>query len=464
MSLQACPQYAYTGFPLLPPSTINTLLDGTTLPDTAIVPQDISIAFASYTGALYATVVLVNNTLQINLVNNEYTTLTYGPATYTLDQSISIVKNQHARLTGTKLAEYEMILTFYIRNKSAFLSSPDIILLCRPLFVTADVPLIVWTQLLNAASKPAASTTGQPTSADLNISSFYSFDGTTTLMPAVAYSTCIPVKLSSGDILRTSVTGSISTRVYVINQPININDTNGLLASSNLGTYSLPGDIPNLLFPQHTTLQCKDYIGPEGFPSDTNKNLVLKPASPSPITTSDATTLLGAYEYVVSDDLLGMSIRDIAALTTDTPGTDATTVSDPTANTKFKCYKINPTKDIKKTESGSSTIIIDPKTGLPLDKMMAQRSYNENEWDPSLSINAEGSSGLMPGDWQHILFIVFTVCISISLLAYIFYIIHTFVYRRDTVTNSFVFSNVAVVIVLLAGLIGLGVAFGEKKI
>ena len=66
------------------------------------------------------------------------TTLSYGNAGYTCSRVLSIVQNQHKTLNQGGDALYELVLAFQIANKSDNPTSPDVILLTRPIVFSSN--------------------------------------------------------------------------------------------------------------------------------------------------------------------------------------------------------------------------------------------------------------------------------------------------------------------------------------
>ena len=466
MSLQSCQPTAYSGFPVLPPSTappITSIL--TTDYTNSIVPIDITASWQPTMSSVDVSIYASKNS-STNLINpfvftlpesTSTTSIQYGPATYDLYPSIAIVQNQHARLTGSQSSKYEMIITFCKRDTSnLYSSSPNILLLCRPLTVSSTKTTdLIWSPIANALASPTrAATIG------FNIQSIYTFPTTKSFMPMVAYSTCLPVKVLNSSILNpqtTAKSGSISMRVYVVNQPLVINTTPEMEAlippsyslSVPISKLFLQNDVPS----GYNTLQFKDGLGTGGFPSNTAANLLPLPYTVSIVGTASSAIRI-AYEYVVADELLGMSITDIARMTDNTKSS-AGGKSVSGGNTQFKCYQIDPSKDIS-----NGTITIDPKTGLPLKDLIAESSSNDNGGYSSPTLDMDASSGLMPGDWQQIGVVALIVVLTIFLLVYIIFILDHIIEHKNIEDILIHFVVIAIVFGLL---IGVGVMYGKQQ-
>lgn len=485
MSLQSCQPTAYSGFPVLPPLTaagsapINSILTNDYSINTkgeafcSIVPIDITASWqptmpsvdVSIYASKHSSTNLINPFVFTLPESTSLTSIQYGTATYDLYPSIAIVQNQHARLTGSQSSKYEMIITFYKKdNSNLYSSSPNILLLCRPLTVSSEKTTdLIWTPIANAlarATRTARRGEGVAATIGFNIESIYTFPTTKSFMPMVAYSTCLPVKVLNSSILNpetTAKSGSISMRVYVVNQPLVINTTTEMEAlippsyslSVPISRLFLQNDVPS----GYDRLQFKNGLGTGGFPSDTAANLLPLPYTVS-VSGTISNTIRIAYEYVVPDELLGMSITTIAALTDNTKSSASGKSVSP-RNTQFKCYQIDPSKDIS-----NGTITIDPKTGLPLNDLMAQRSYNDNGGDPSLTLDMNASSGLMPGDWQQIGVIALIVVVTIFLLVYLLFILDHIIEHRS-IQNVLI--HCALMALIFGLLIGIGVMYGKEK-
>ena len=410
MPLQTCYAGANQGFPVLPPAPITNVLGSAD--QSIIVPQDIlNVAFASNPPSFTVDKTNTLGILSLTSGSGTSSTITYGTTIYNLLEKVQIVKNQHTKLTGTITSEYEMILTFYNSTPSSYSTSPNIILLCRPIYIDpAEIPspaptLSYAAKLWNYINNSTGSKINK-----LDIKKIYTFPTGNSLMPMVAYSACLPVQLySSSTITAPLITGSISMRVYVVNQPLVIQFSTPLAPINNAMKYTLPVPI-GTLFPTSDVSSSYNILQFVPYPSSTT--VENRTPQLTTVSGSDKASLAAVYEYVVPDDLLGMSVADIAGLTDNTPGPQGSVVHP--RNTQFKCYQIDPTKDIK-----NNTIMVDPQTGLPLADMMTQKKMYENGGNPSLSLDA--NTGLMPGDWQKIMMLMATVIITLGLVGHFGY-------------------------------------------
>jgi hypothetical protein len=266
----------------------------------------------------------------------------------------------------------------------------------------------------------------------------------------VTYQTCLPVKLLNYN-GNPHIYGSLSVRVHVVPQPIYmIGEDRGIGKCSNVRNYTLittpkrPADI----FGQasaNTVVQFRDGLGDDLFPSGVSENMV--PMS-SPDVVSQFADVLHLIEFLVPEAFIGKTVNEIASA-----AAAAAVVKKKKA---YKCYVIDPKRDIVNDQ-----ILVDPTTGQSLSDTMKQEAFEEAGGDPALlGLEAGGSSGLMPGDIQEIIFIVVTTICTLVLLAYLGYITKLFITDKNfngAMTNLLIFG------VLLIALIVFGVMFGDDK-
>jgi len=371
------------------------------------------------------------------------TTLTYGRAMYRCSSVLSIVQNQHTNLYNlgnNPGATYEIILAFQINNKSENPSSPDIILMCRPLLFSS------WNSVPFLSSVNEAVLRGNTQTTTLDISSLYGYNSSI-LLPMVTYQTCISTKL-----LNPSKTGSIKVRVHLATQPLYVvADANGLGKCSIVSRYLLvtePKRVADLFLNMgvngNTKVQFKDGLGTDGFPNGigiANDNLKPLPAA-SAIT--DFTTAMNKLSILVPEAFLGKSLGELSDINQPKPV--------PPKRKAMKCYRIDPEKDVVNDQ-----ILVDPQTGQSLADTMRQEAFDSAGGDLSL-MNADGinNPGLMPGDIQHILFIIITVIATIFLVLDLGYIAQLFFVRKDFHNGL---TQLAMFVVMLVSLILLGVMF-----
>lgn len=308
----------------------------------------------------------------------ENTTLTYGNASYICSNVLSIVQNQHKNLNQNSEALYEIILAFQIANKSENPSSPDIILITRPIVFSQTYNS---SQFLSAVDTAAAAQSGSTTT-PVNMSTIFGYN-TSTLMPMVSYQTCLPVKLTNTNVSPyTTMIGSIRMRVNVVIQPLYVVPSdNGLGLCSSINKYTLvtePKKLVDIFLYNYKNpvfggvnanvfIQFKDGLGSDGFPAalqQSNKsNYLVLIGQPSRI--SVLTELLNKIEVLIPETFLGKSLAEIANSTTPPPVVPK--------NKRFKCYTIDPNKDIV-----GDQIMVDPTTGQSLLDTMNKNLTDAN--------------------------------------------------------------------------------------
>jgi len=436
MSLQECQPGSTTGFPITLSQSLYKDWPATTGAQAQlqklIVATDFTVQWGPPTEGAQISVTRSPSIFQIRGFNtvSDNTTLTYGSATYTCSEVLSIVQNQHKNLCYDSNALYEVILAFQINNKSLNPSSPDIILLSRPIVFTTYSTTPFWA----AVNKAAKTGSSQKTAFDM--SQLYGFTNKV-LMPMISYQTCLPVKIRNYKNAKDQL-GSLSVRVHVINQAIYVMaDDSGTGLCSSVSKYTLitSPKRPLDIFEDArygATLQFQDGLGSDKFPSGVNENLVPLAAN-SQITAFQKVTQL--LQILVPDHFLGKSLAEIAETKTDVPK--------PKKKNAFKCYKINPDTDIKDNQ-----ILIDPTTGQPLADTMKQKMYDDSGGDPALldgDINLDGTPknpGIMPGDIQIMLTNLFIFVGTVVIMAYLAFIMHTLFYRKQFTTalyHTFIF-------------------------
>ena len=470
MALQACQTGTTTGFPIV--LSQNLYKDWPATKDSQgqlksiVAPTDFTIQWGPPAAVANISVLQNTDVFQISGFNtiSDATTLTYGLARYKCSEILSVVQNQHTSLIPlTDTVQYEAILAFYIENKSTNPSSPDVILMCRPLVFGNTQTTPFWAAV-NSAVKAGKS---QPL-ANFDMSTLYGYNKDV-LIPMITYQTCLPIKLinyvTSGSQtghrtrVNQNVTGNINVRVHVSTQPIFIiADPGGTQLCSTVSKYKLalqparPANLFNTLGTSSasTVFQFKDGLGNGGFPSGTLENLVpLKSNSAISSFNQGNNSVLNTFVYLVPKEFLGKSLAEIAEANSHTPK--------PNKKKSFKCYKLDPETDIK-----GDQILIDPTTGQSPNDTMKQKAYDDSGGSPAdfnLALSGPDTSGVMPGDVQHIVFIVLTAFGTIFLLAYLIYIVHTLVYRKNGFHESIY--HIVIFVALLIGLVLFGVYFGE---
>ena len=354
---------------------------------------------------------------QVSGFNPDGYTIAYGPAIYQCSGVISIVQNQHPNFVQGGNAQYEMILAFQIRNKNINPSSPDIILLCRPLsFQTSGQNTAFW----NAVN--SATTYGAPqNNIDVDMSSFFGYNSTLP-MPMITYQTCIPTKLFNNGQYSY---GSLKIRVNVVPQPLYVVATEtGLGKCSLINKYTLitNNNGPIDIFGRGNILQFRDGYGTDLYPSDITKMNLVPNAPPNAI--SAFADVLQKFQILVPEAFLGRSLSDIANAQTAPPVKPR--------KKAFKCYTIDPTRDIVDDQ-----IMVDPTTGQSLQDTQKQGALDAAGGDTLLIEGGSGgSSGILPGDIEHVLTAIAVAIGTITLLAYLGFIVHMILYRNNGFHDS----------------------------
>ena len=442
MSLQTCQTGATTGFPIILsqnlykdwPATANSQAQIQKL----VVPTDFTIQWGPPAEGAQISVRQGKGVFQITGFNtiSDNTTLTYGSATYVCSEVLSLVQNQHKTLCYDSNANYEIILAFQINNKSLNPSSPDVILISRPIvFSTKPQGAVSFWAAVNGSAK-----SGKPQSTAVDLSQIYGYSQKV-LLPMISYQSCLPVKLLNyrG---ASSQLGSITVRTHVIPQAMQIlADDSGIGQCSSVSKYTLitsPRRLIDLFQGSaDTVLQFQDGLGPGKFPSGANENLVPLAVSSR---ISAFQNVLQLLKILVPEEFLGKSLAEIAESKVHTPKVGK--------KKAFKCYRIDPETDIKDDQ-----ILVDPTTGESLADTMRQKAYDDSGGDPALVLEVD-SSGIMPGDIQTTLTNLLIFIGSITLLAYLLFIAHTLLYRENGFHTGIRHIVICVVIVVVLSVIG----------
>jgi hypothetical protein len=355
---------------------------------------------------------------QISGFNPDGCTITYGPAIYQCSGVISIVQNQHPNLTQGSNAQYEMILAFQIKNKNINPSSPDIILLCRPLiFQNSGQNTPFWNAVDVSTTQQAVQN-----NVGIDLSSFYGYNASMP-MPMITYQSCLSVKrFAMGG---QFTLGSLKIRVNVVPQPIYVvASETGLGKCSSINKYTLitTGNGPIDVFGGGSILQFRDGNGADLFPLQTTSSYLVPLAAPNAI--SALADVLQKFEILVPDAFLGKSLSDIANIQTP-PKVEA-------RKKAYKCYTIDPSKDIV-----GDQIMVDPTTGQSLLDTQKQEALDAAGGDTMLIEGGSGGSpGILPGDIEHILTVIAVAIGTLTLLAYLGFIVHMLLYRENGFHNS----------------------------
>jgi len=387
----------------------------------------------------------VPGVFQISGFNPDGSTITFGKAQYKCSGVISIVQNQHPMFCRDNFAQYEMILAFQIINKATNPSSPDIILLCRPISFQSsgsNPPNSFWNAVDTATFRNA------PQTASLDLSTFFGYNASM-LMPMVTYQTCMPVKL-----LKTGGTasyGSLRIRVNVVTQPIRIfASENGLGKCSSIRKYTLvtTANGPIDIFGSgYNLIQFKDGTGADTFPNQNSKSNLVPNEAPNSI--SALSDILQKFEILVPEAFLGKSLAEIS---------NAPTPQGPKRKKRpFKCYTIDPTKDIV-----DGQIMVDPTTGQSLKDTQKQDALDAAGGDISIvngGVNAD--PGIMPGDVENVLTTTIIFFGTIALLSYLGFIAYIFLHADSTYQlNTKIFHIVMFIVSFI--MLMLFLAYDEK--
>ena len=456
MSTRQCDAGTTTGFPINVSSSISALLSNSNdRLQNLIVPTEFTVDWGT-SPTMNANITVTqtaangNNPAVCRISGLDSITtsagITYGNARYSCSNVLSIVKNQHANLNlniGTQ-AQYEVILAFQIINKSDNPSSPDIILLTRPIVLTepnnsasAKTP-VFWTSINTLMSQLSSTISSKTSKISLDMTQMFGYNSKT-LMPMLSYQTCLPVKIVNSSSSPPSFTGSLTMRVNVVLNPIYIapTSTEGLEKCLAVTKYKLVtrGGGPLDLFNTgpNAYIQFKDGFGSDGYPNLAAENLVQFQSS-TPIPSVEQ--LMQKIEIAVPDSLLGKSLADVSAAST-LPATPQS------ANTRFKCYSIDPTSDIV-----DGQIMIDPTTGKTLEKTLQQQSSAASG---NLNISAP-PSGILPGDIEEGLVITVIVIFSIFLCGYASFIVYNFIYEGMSTNSLFYHLLIWILIILTLSL------------
>lgn len=407
MSTTQCGNGTTSGFPLKLYQSLYSNWPATLNPEKQLkkitIPTDFEFQWQNTGVESTISVTKTTDVFQIKGFNNVGSTISYGTASYKCSDTISIVKNQHTNFSQDARANYEMILSFQIINKDINPSSPHIILVCRPLLFTetsSDKTTGTNTEFWKAVNDSAND--GSSKKAKVDLSTFFGYNSNTP-MPVITYETCLPIKyfMSNSD---NGTTGSLRIRVHVV--PLHLTVLSSLSSTgigglcSNISRYTLVGNVPDIIGAK--ILQFKDGLGPDGFPSIKLNNL--KPLSSAEVI-SAFDDVLNKVQILVPEAFLDKSIDDIASSYT-APITSS-------KNKPYKCYTINPEKDIINGE-----IMVDPTTGETLQETIKKEN---------LSSTNVSSTSLMPGDITRVVSIVIRAIGVLLLCSYFAYIFNKFI-------------------------------------
>jgi hypothetical protein len=409
MSLQTCS--GTIGFPVKISQNIFDKWSGGSDMTAIISPTDFSVAWAPNSNQRLAVNVSVYNDAINGVIESiaNGTTLTYGTnTTYSCSSNLTLMQLQHGNLSSDKAATQEVIMSFTLNNKSINPSSPDVILFCRPVVLVGANNSDGFWQNVNKAAK------GKPVQGGMNtsdIQSIYAYNPDI-MMPMMTYDTCISTQIRGSG--RAPLQGSVYVRVHVVTQAIYIpSESGGTGKCTNNTKYQFTRRIINIFNqPGYDTVQFN--IGLNQFPANNNSNMVaLKPTA----ILSTWSEIVDKFAYLVPDAFLGKSLAEI---------NKATTAPKESARQKqYKCYKIDPQKDIKNNQ-----ILIDPTTGESLQDAQRQSLLDSAGGDAQLALGLAGSpqggDGLSPGDIEEVILIVLSVVGGTFLIIYMYHIFNLF--------------------------------------
>lgn len=367
------------------------------------------------------------------------TTMTYRGASYKCSNVLSIIQNQHKFFSNEPRTDFEVILSFQIKSKDEYPSSPDVILFCRPLIISDGQNFQpMWKSI------DKASFTSKSQFSTIDLSSIYAYNPST-LLPFITYQTCIPTKVIPNT--GPAILGSLRMRVNVSTIPLRLNLESRDLSTS-VKNYTLPTNPVGLFSTTSLTppiIQFKDGNGTDGFPIHAKTNL--KISLPTTILT-DFDSVINSITIQVPEAFLGKSLVDISSAVP------------PKVNSKnkaYKCYTVDPTKDIV-----NGQIMVDPTTGESLSDAQI-----EEEFGDSYDIDTDVETGIMPGDIEYVLSITVTVLGTLGLLGYLLFIIlegrNVFNTGEEGGMRK-VLIHIVIFMLIFAGLILFGIYFVKPEV
>jgi hypothetical protein len=453
MSLQTCQAGDTQGYPLQLSQSLYSSWLGIENVDNElkkiIVPSDITVSWAPIQQSASIRASVSDGAFIVSgfSIAASSTTLSLGNAAYMCSEILSITKSQHPHFSKETGSLYEITLAFQILNPTENPSSPEFILLTRPIIFTESN----WDSnpLWNAIDRAALYKSSESVNFDLK--SLFAYESGS-LLPAISYQTCLPVKLRN--YRSGSPIGSVRFRVCVAMSPLYVNaNTNGLGLCRNISKYTLitqPKQVIDI-FPgisNSTRFQFQDGYGPDRFPAnDTNNYVPLEPGS----RISSFSEILDKCQIIVPKEFIERSISDLSSKTPPVPVSKG--------KKQYTCYRIDPSKDIKENQ-----IIVDPQTGKPLsstlkDSGLSETGANLNLDGSNIDTSSVDASGIKPGDVQFMIFILLTCLGSFILLSYFAFVVYTFMIKKD-LGNGLL--HTGGFITALISLILFGIFFGSK--
>jgi hypothetical protein len=453
MSLQTCQGGDTQGYPLQLSQSLYSSWLGITNVENELkkitVPSDITVSWGpiQQSAAIRASVSDGAFTVSGFSIAASSTTLSLGNAAYMCSEILSISKSQHPHFCKETGSLYEITLAFQILNPTQNPTSPEFILLTRPIIFTESN----WDSnpLWNAIDRAALNRSSE--SVNFNLKSLFAYESGS-LLPAISYQTCLPVKLRNYQ--SGSPIGSVRFRVCVAMSPLYVNaNTNGLGLCRNILKYTLITEPKRVIdiFPgvsNSTRFQFQDGYGQDKFPVNDNNNYVpLEPGS----RISSFSDILDKCQIIVPKEFVGRSITDLSSKTPPIPVSKG--------KKQYTCYRIDPSKDIKDDQ-----IIVDPQTGKPLsstlkDSGLSETGANLNLDGSNIDTSSVDASGIKPGDVQFMVFILLTCLGSFILLSYFAFVVYTFMIKKD-LGNGLL--HTAGFITAFVSLILFGIFFGSK--
>ena len=359
-----------------------------------VIPKGTSIR-TSVRVNLYTRIVLPDSISGFN------STLTLHGTRYKASPYISIVGKQHTNLIkhNPNDATVELIWAFQKEDTKIANEDPQVILLCRPAKFSNSGWADAFWDAVN--SSLANSNKAKQLARDYSPKNLFPMSQT------VTYQLCLNSKVSNS-YGTTSVNSPFKIRVYVINNTLEIpNPKTGIKTS-------VGATCPALV--QYSLITFDGANGPAasvnaaptpgifqfttGATSSTAENLKLPKLTGNFI--SDWDSVKQYIEIQLPDEEYHYNMGTDVAL----PGLS------PRPRKKFKCYTIDPEKDIV-----GDQITIDPKTGQPLEEYMREEYYGTD----SGNIRQQG---ILPGDIEYYLQLIAGIVGAVILLAYFAYIIN----------------------------------------
>ena len=435
--MPGCPAGSLTGFPLqLPISIYDSSSVSKDVIDTITIPVEYSFNWAP--SAPFSMSILTTSgatgLFQIRGFDAiaTGTTIMLGGAIYTCSNILSIVKNQHSFACADQNALYELILAFQIQNKTQNQSSPDIILMCRPLVFanwTSDTSDF-WPSVYNLKSRPSGSTR----TTTLDLSSIFAYNSTTP-RPMVTYTTCMPYNLAGSPSVQNL---NINVAVNIIGQPIYLNVPAQVSAAcAALTKYTLA---TSTIFPNFVNVNSGQYFQfkDNGYSNSATRqnNYIMGPSRS--IVAGDISRYI---QLQVPEGMLGQSLEDINSYTANT--------LPKSVKKQYKCYTINPHTDID-----GDKILIDPTNGKPL-----RDSVIDSNTSKSLGIEAP-PSGLSPGEIQDIVVGIFIFIFATVMIRYAIFIWSNIL--LEGVDYKYKIGHIVGFILIISGLISLSLVEAHK--